>query len=312
MRIAITGISGYLGTQIFSYLHNDTETEMIIGIDLKTPRLLLPKLIFHRMDVRDPRLSETLITYRPDIMIHLAFIVDFIRDFSKMHDININGTKNVLNACKKADIKRIIVTSSTTAYGAHPDNPPLLTEESPLRGNVNYLYARDKVEMDLLCQKFQMENPDTDVVILRPCIVMGPNVNNYISRFVKLPICITVKGADPPMQFIHEEDLVRGVVLVIKKRCSGIFNLVGKGTELLSELLRIAGSRVISLKPSTAYRIVDFLWKVRAPFVEAPSGMLDFIRYPWVASGEKMRERLGFLPFYSTREAFVSFLKKGQ
>lgn len=310
MRIAITGISGYLGTRILSSIHDDPQTEMIIGLDIRAPQLLLPKLVFHRMDVRDPEIAETLMRYKPDILIHLAFIVDFIRDFSKMHDININGTKNVLNACTKAAIKRIIVTSSTTAYGAHPDNPPLLFEESPLRGNTNFLYASDKVEMDLLCQKFQRENPDKHVVILRPCIVMGPNTNNYISRFVKLPICITIKGADPPMQFIHEEDLARAFMLLIKKDCSGIFNLVGKGTEHLSELLRIAGSRVISLKPSVAYRIIDLLWSLRVSFVEAPSGMLDFIRYPWVASGERIHKHLGFVPQYSTREAFLSFLKK--
>ena len=61
-----------------------------------------------------------------------------------MEDINVSGTENVLSACVEANVSRLIYTSSTTAYGFHPDNEVPLTEESSLRGNDDLIYSKNK------------------------------------------------------------------------------------------------------------------------------------------------------------------------
>jgi nucleoside-diphosphate-sugar epimerase len=63
-------------------------------------------------------------------------------------DINKGGTRNVLDAPVKAGIKQILYTSSTTAYGFYPDNDLPLTEDSPIRGNDDFTYAKNKKEIE--------------------------------------------------------------------------------------------------------------------------------------------------------------------
>ena len=54
----------------------------------------------------------------------------------------------------------LLVASSTTAYGAWPDNPVPIPEEHPVRGLPAYEYARDKTEIDRLCQLWAAQHPD--------------------------------------------------------------------------------------------------------------------------------------------------------
>ena len=65
---------------------------------------------------------------------HLAFILNPSHDEELMYDVDVNGTHNVLEAAAEAGIGQVLVTSSTVAYGAFPDNPVPLTEDDPVRG----------------------------------------------------------------------------------------------------------------------------------------------------------------------------------
>ena len=64
-------------------------------------------------------------------MVHMAFIVDEIKDKNKTHDINIKGSQQVFQAGAAAGVKKIVYTSSIAAYGSHADNPLGITEEMP-------------------------------------------------------------------------------------------------------------------------------------------------------------------------------------
>ena len=146
-NIFITGSSGYFGNALIRLFDAKDEVERIVGIDIKPPEAASKKLEFIRHDVRDD-LSSVLAGRDIDCVIHAAYVLDPIHDTSLMEDININGTKNVLAACVGAGIKQIMDCSSSTAYGFHPDNPDLLTEESPLRGNDDFTYSKNKKEIE--------------------------------------------------------------------------------------------------------------------------------------------------------------------
>lgn len=64
----------------------------------------------------------------------------------------------------------------------------------------------------------------------------------------------------------------------------------------------MAGKPLVPLPAKVVYPLVDLLWKLRAPLIEGPSGMLDFIRYRWTASDEMTREALGLGPRMHSRE----------
>jgi UDP-glucose 4-epimerase len=306
----ITGISGYLGGRIMEALSKKPGVDKVIGVDLREPAIKPPFLEFHKMDVRDERIRDIAVKGKVDILIHLAFVLDPLFNLARMHSIDVWGTDNVLRAAAAARVKQMFVTSSTSAYGALPDNPEPLTEDSPLRAPKHYQYAYDKAMIDHRCQRFMGDHPDIRFTMVRPCIVLGPNVDNYISRTLLNTFPAYIGGQDPAVQFVHEDDVAAACMTCMDAKAHGIYNIVGEGVMKLSEIWEMKGGK---LKPRNipawlVYPITDFMWQMKLGIAEAPSGQLDFFRWPWWACGEKIKRELGFQPRYSTKECLRIFL----
>jgi UDP-glucose 4-epimerase len=250
---------------------------------------------------------------RPDALVHLAFVLNPIRDEQTMYDIDVNGTANVLDAAAAAGVPHLLVASSTTAYGAWPDNPVPIPEEHPVRGLPGYEYARDKTEIDRLCQLWAAQHPDSTMTIVRPTIVFGPNVDNYIVRFWQNnPFVVLPDGYDADWQYVHEDDVVDAMSRLLSERRGGIFNLTGDGTIKMSEAARIAGKKTRKMPLKLYRRLAAASWKLRVRNVEAPPGQIEFVLHPWIASNEKLKAELGWTPRYTSRETFeITMRAKG-
>src|SRR5262245_17757685 len=126
---AVTGSSGYIGTRTIRWLLDADRENRAIGFDVRPPRISDARFEHHELDVRDPRLADKV--RGVDALLHFAFVLDPLYDEREMTDIDVGGTRNVLDAVSRAGIAYLLATSSTTAYGALPDNPVPLTEEQP-------------------------------------------------------------------------------------------------------------------------------------------------------------------------------------
>ena len=302
-NVFITGGSGYLGTRLIEELEAAKRTGTIVAADIVAPRRAMGKSIFLKMDVRDHRMHEVLALYRIDTLVHLAFVVRPIHDLKRMHDIDANGTHNVLQQAYAAGVRHIVAVSSTLAYGAHPDNPAELQETAPLRGNRSYPYGYNKARVDEMIQEFAAGHPDMTITILRPCTVFGPSVDNYVSRIFFRPVAVSVMGSNPLVQFVHEDDFVRACLVAVEKKIPGAFNIVGAGVLTGKEIAAIAGTRLVPLPAFCLYPLVELLWRLRCPGIEVNCGYLDYARYSFVASPRKAAAELGFVPFFSSRQA---------
>jgi UDP-glucose 4-epimerase len=304
MRYVVTGGSGYIGSRLIERLAERDDTERIVICDVRPPRGYRPGVEYQQLDVRDrQRAREILESERPDTLVHLAFVLNPIHDERAMYDIDVNGTLYVLEAASAAGTPQVLVTSSTTAYGAFPDNPVPLTEEHPVRGVPDFEYARDKTEADRLCQLWSLENPERVMTIVRPCIVFGPNVDNYLVRlWTDQPFQADFGGPDIPTQFVHEDDLVDAVSRLLEGRHGGAFNVTGDGIVTGRECAEAIGMkrRRVPFRPYRA--LAALLWKLRQS--EIPPGALQFVLHPWLASNEKVKQTLGWEPRYSSRETF--------
>ena len=305
MKLAITGVAGYFGRKIVQRLEEKEEVDYIFGISRRKFSHNFRKLDYRRMNVRNKKLGEIFKEKGIDALIHLAFVLNPIHNEREMHDINVGGAKNVLEAAEYAGIDKIIMTSSTMAYGAWRDNPEFLKEDSPLRGHLTYYYNKDKVEVEKMCNAFMERNPDISMVILRPCLVLGPTVEHFYAKLLNFPFLPLVDGENPRMQFIHEEDIARAYEHFLFNG-NGIYNIVGRGTMRWKEIIEESGRKAISLPGRILYPSLTLLWKFH--FLSIPPEILDFIKWPWVASGEKA-ERAGFKANYTTKEALHSFLE---
>ncbi len=183
MRYLITGGSGYIGSRLVEVLAPREETERIVSVDVRPPATPTGGSELVRGDVRDANaMREVLERERIDALVHLAFILNPIHDEARMYDVDVNGTDAVLRAASAAGTGQVLVTSSATAYGAFPDNPKPIAEDWPVRGQPDFSYARHKADADRICQLWAASHPDRTMTIVRPSIVFGPGVDNYISR----------------------------------------------------------------------------------------------------------------------------------
>jgi UDP-glucose 4-epimerase len=303
MRYVITGGSGYIGTRLVDLLGGREDTELIVIADARPPATYKPRTRYERLDVRNrDAVRAVLERDRPDALIHLAFILNPSHDEHLMYDVDVNGTHNVLEAAGAAGVGQVLVTSSAVAYGAFPDNPVPLTEEDPVRGVPSFSYARDKTEADRICQLWAYTHPDRVMTIVRPCIVFGPNVDNYLVRlFTDQPFTPDTGHLDYELQFVHEDDVVEAISGLLDGRHAGAYNVAGDGTMTVRECAALTESPTRKI-PMRAYRaLAKAMWAARKS--EAPPGQIEFGVHPWIVSTDKLKAT-GWAPKHSTRETF--------
>ncbi|HZV03098.1 MAG TPA: NAD-dependent epimerase/dehydratase family protein [Planctomycetota bacterium] len=307
-RIAITGIAGYLGRELAGAFDVDETTEHVLGIDVAPYVAPSPKIAFVQKTVEEP-FADLFVEHNIDAAVHLAFCLDPLHDRAKEERINIEGTKNFLDACSKAKVKTVLVASSATAYGALEDNPMILYEGAPLRAAPSFPYAHDKARVEELCYEFARTNPEACLIIVRPCVIIGPHVSNFISRSLEKPIVFAARGYDPPIQLVHEDDAVRAIFRLLKLRKMGVFNIAADGALTLSRVAHMAGRRLFHLPLFLLRWIVALGWRFGwKRITEAPPGFLDFVVHPWLISNVKLKTELLFLFKYDALRAMQDFI----
>jgi UDP-glucose 4-epimerase len=307
VKLAVTGASGYIGKRLVQALCDDDRVERVLGFDIVPSSFAHPKLVFDSIDVRDPSLEARLAGI--DALVHLAFIMDPIKNASEMREVNVNGSQNIFMCAGKAGVRKIVYSSSATVYGAHPDNDRPLTEESPLRANLDFSYAAHKLEVEYVLKEFREEFPDVSMTVLRPAIVFGPNVDNAWAHMLELPVMFSVQDHAAPLQFVHEDDVARALHKVAIEDAPGIYNLAAPGGLEVDEMLSLLGRRRIELSEPVAFSMMDRMWSMG--LVEAPAGMLHYVMYPWVVSTDKLAEA-GFEAMYSNRETFAEVAERAR
>lgn len=298
--VAITGISGYLGQRLFNVLDADADVGRIVGVDVEEPERVSPKLEFHRLDVRDPDLAKALPGV--DVLVHLAYAMDPMRDEALMRDINVSGTRNALDAAGMSSVPRIVYVSSAVVYGAHADNEMPLTERSPLRANPDFAYAAHKLETEAIVAAFAGTHPEVVVTVLRPATVFGPNVENFLSRAFEAPRVVAVKGHRPPMQLVHEEDVAEALALAVRRPLAGVYNVCADGWLAHDEVMKLVRKRPLELPEAVAFSLAERLW--RSGLSESPPGELHYLMHPWVMSNDRLRA-LGWSPKHSNAETLA-------
>src|SRR5262245_22180563 len=119
-RLLITGIAGGQGRLIARRL---ADFFQIIGADRQPWEGAPPDVRMHVVDLRKRKFEDVFRTERPDAVVHLAFVRHFRSVPEVRHEVNVLGTKKVLEYAIAQGVKRIVVVSSSYVYGALPDNP---------------------------------------------------------------------------------------------------------------------------------------------------------------------------------------------
>ena len=299
--VLVTGVAGIIGKRVAEALMLKPGSH-VIGLDSDPPEEISKGLDFIQADVRNPLIVDLLKSEHIDTVCHLKFL-DSDRPSEAAFDINVMGTMKVFGACEEAGVQKIVLMSSTAAYGARPENSAFLSEDHPLSGSRKSGTIRDLVEIEAFCNGFIRQAPHIALTILRFASILGPGIESPMTRFLKEPAVPVLLGFDPMMQVIHVDDVVGAIVHAVVNDVPGVFNVADEGILPLTKLVRLAGKFPVPIIHWFAYWSQDiFGKKSRYTPIE-----LDYLRYPWVGDLKKMREELHFEPHYTSEEALREF-----
>ncbi|MFQ5458420.1 MAG: NAD-dependent epimerase/dehydratase family protein, partial [Myxococcota bacterium] len=257
--VLITGVSGGQGRLLTQRL---SETHRVVGVDRLPWEGHPSKVKIYQLDMRKRAFEDVFRKERPTTVVHLAFIRHFKVDPEVRHEVNVLGTKRVMEFCHKHGVRQFVLLSSHYVYGALPENPYFLDEDAPLNASRTYPEIRDLVETDSIATTFLWKYPKIHSMVLRPVNILGYYVHSAVSRYLKLRRIPIMWGFDPMMQFIHEEDVAEAIALAIEKEIRGVFNVVGPGAVPLSVAIRETGGKSLSMPEPVARMLIDRLFKL--------------------------------------------------
>ena len=161
------------------------------------------------------------------------------------------------------------------------------------------------MEVEALIREFATST-GLQALVLRCCPVIGPRADNFIARAFLKPVLVAVRGSDPPMQFIHKDDLVSCLVQCTLDTVAGVFNVAGEGTIRWSEMAAALERRLVALPAPLLYPATQVAWALPLQS-DSPASGLEFIRYPWTVSTSKIETELACQTRYTSRQAWESY-----
>ncbi|MCP4500168.1 MAG: NAD-dependent epimerase/dehydratase family protein [Deltaproteobacteria bacterium] len=310
--VAITGAFGFLGRKLIHLLEEDPRVKKIVALDVRSPVELAlregepvdaaslltshPLISAHTVDLTDEgsddELQEIFRRESVDTLVHLAFLSGPTQAVEFAHELETIGTLYALHAAAATGVRRLVVMSTTMAYGARGDNPAMLTENHALRGKRSAPFVADKVDADQQVQSFSERHPQIGTALLRLAPLVGGGARNFWTRTLTKKAIPTVLGHDPMLQTLHPEDAARSLQLACFSKAKGVFNVVGDGVLPLSKILKITGAKRLPLPMRMGTLVMNTLYSTQ--LMQMPASLRDYLRWGFVADGAKAKKELHF------------------
>ncbi len=198
-RALVTGAPGWLGTRLVEVLLNGLDGAPTLGmpngdrsircavhpgVDPRAIASLSADLELVEGDLTDPRTAQRLCEDAGDaVLFHVAGVVHPTRGLGELEQVNVVGTRHLLDAAAAVGVRRVVVVSSNSPFGFNPTADHVFDESSPY--NPYRGYGRSKHRMELLVDRAQ-ELGKIETVIIRPPWFYGPHQPARQSTFFKM------------------------------------------------------------------------------------------------------------------------------
>lgn len=263
-KVLVTGGAGFIGSHLVNELINKGYDVVVID-DLSSGRKenLNPKAKLYKTDIRDKKVYEIFEKEKPNFVYHLAarpLVDEAYKNPFEAIEINIMGTVNVLEACRKQSYaETIIVVSSDKAYGKSKKLP--YKENSPLKGD--HPYDASKSAADLIAQTY-FSTYDLPVVVTRFSNVFGPGDLNF-SRIIPGAIEAAIKNkellirSDGKMirEYTYVKDIVDGCIKLIENKKKAIGQAFNFGSKNIFNVIEVVNKIEKTLKTKINYKILN-------------------------------------------------------
>jgi len=245
MKTLIIGGSGFVGSRLISEL-GQSNCE-----NLDKNNSPFYSKITKIGDIR--KIEEILISISINTVVLLAAEHrDDISPTSLYYDVNVYGTKNVLEAMNKSGIKNLIFTSSVAIYGLNKSNPDENHPKDPFNN-----YGKSKWQAEKAIKDWYDNDPDgKSVTIIRPTVIFGErnrgNVYNLLKQIISNKFMMIGRGQNKK-SMAYVGNVVALINDRIEKKITGyhIFNYADKPDFSMTELINVIENKMSILIPKT-------------------------------------------------------------
>jgi len=266
MKILVTGCAGFIGSHLTEKLIKSGGE--IVGVDnfnsFYNPRFkeenikpLLKKKNFrlYRTDIRDKKeIGQIFKREKPERVIHLAARAGVRPSLEKpllYQQVNIGGTLNILEGCRKHQAKQLIFASSSSVYGGQTKVP--FSENDPADRPISP-YAATKRAGELLCHTYH-HLYDLPITCLRFFTVYGPKGRPDMAPYLFTQSISREKeikmfgDGTSQRDYTYIDDIVAGILGAVDKKLDfEIINLGNSKTIRLKYFIGLIG-RLLNKKP---------------------------------------------------------------
>ncbi len=245
MKIIITGGAGFIGKHLVNYLLDKGNVITIFDNFSNSEENSMGYFIKNGVKVinGDIRKFEEILkeTENQDILIHLAAkisVSESILNPSETFEVNVDGTKNVLEACKRSNIKKVIIASSAAVYG---ESVPKIKLKENTKTNPISPYGKSKLIME---QEIRKNN--INCIILRFFNIFGigqtPEYAGVITKFIEMistnkPLKIFGDGMQT-RDFVSINNVIESIYDAIKNGKNGTYNIASGKAITINELAK--------------------------------------------------------------------------
>ena len=317
MRVVVTGATGNVGTSVLRALEADDSVESVLGIARRLPESESEsKVEWARADI----VTDDLVPHfrSAEAVVHLAWAIQPSRDEATLRAINVGGSARVFAAVAEAGVPALVYASSVGAYSPGP-KARAVDESWPTGGIASSFYSRHKAEVERMLDRFERDRAGVRVTRLRPAFIFKGDAASEIRRLFAgpfLPTPLLRPGLIPVVpriaglrfQAVHSLDVGDAYrAAVLDRDAAGAFNIAADPVLDPDELADLLDARTISVPARAVRALTDVTWRLHLQ--PTPPGWVDMALGVPVMDPSRARERLGWQPRHSSREALRELLE---
>lgn len=300
MRVVVTGAAGAIGRRVVDRLALRADVT-VLAVD-KVPQVAVaPRVDAKVVDLAEADLIS--VFAGADAVVHLASVLTAGSSLAAEAELEMAITRRVLDGVDQAEVGQLVIVSTAMVYGAWSGNPVPLTEDAEVRPNPDFAWAQQRAKIERLAEEWRAARPGSALSILRPTAVVTDDHLGQLARTLHAARVGLVAEGDPPVQYLHADDLAEAVATCVTARYDGVVNVAPDGWIPPDALADLEGPTPRLRVPAWVARLFSaFRW--RFGLAPTPPGVVPYSTSSWVVSNDRLRA-LGWSAEYSNEEAWV-------
>jgi nucleoside-diphosphate-sugar epimerase len=316
MKILVTGGSGFIGKHLVKQLVKKSKVRCLVRKNSNTDGLEGTELVYGELTDKS---SLDKAVDGVDVVYHLGAVLGSKGESRELiWDVNVNGTRNILDACYNAKIKKFIHFSTFLVYGytKEPAN-----EEMLYKADTTF-YGVSKRESEIIVREFAREK-NMDTVIIQPTIIHGPGLNfgfNSLFPAIQNGKFMFIGDGTNLQHLGYIDNFIEGVLLAgSKKEAIGQTYIIGDERPMTFNEMVKAITDILNVKAPRAHlneniaRVSVFPLRILSKLT-GTRALLDHKRINFMVKNQagnisKIKKELGYKPKISSREGLERTIK---